>query len=115
MGLPVFVFGENDMVTPWAPLPRRLTAFLRNQFRISTILFAGRAFILPYRAPMNMCFGSPISVKQTSDKGELESETARVHDAYKAEMRKIYEENKGRFGYEDRKLIMISDKAEQER
>ena len=40
----------------------------------------------------------------------FDSEVERVHGLYKAELRRLYAENKAKFGYEDRELVFLCEK-----
>lgn len=111
--LPVFVFGELDAVSAVPMLPRPLAAWLQRTLRISSNIFLGRyRTFIPKRVPFNLCLGKPIAVDaEAAAAGEaaLEAEVKRVHAAYKEELRRLYEENKERFGYESRALVFACD------
>ena len=113
--LPVFVFGETDVVQPINLLPAWIQAWIQETFRMSTTGFIGRwNTFLPSRVPLNMVVGKPILVQhfnRKDDEAGFEAEVARVGGQYKDTVAKIYEENKARFGYEDRPLVFTGDKG----
>ena len=116
--LPVFTFGELEAVSAVQPLPRPITRFLQATLRISTTLFVGRyGTPIPRRVPFNMCFGRPIptSAPPAADADAdalLGAEVARVHAAYKAELRRLYLEQRERFGYGGRELVFVCEAME---
>jgi hypothetical protein len=56
-----------------------------------------------------MVVGRPISVTpmDETDAPASDAEVQRVHEAYREEIRRVYEDNKARFGYERRALVFI--------
>eukprot|EP00928_Gymnodinium_smaydae_P034489 TRINITY_DN24423_c0_g1_i1.p1 TRINITY_DN24423_c0_g1~~TRINITY_DN24423_c0_g1_i1.p1 ORF type:complete len:334 (+),score=40.52 TRINITY_DN24423_c0_g1_i1:42-1043(+) len=110
--LPMFVFGELDAVKALSPLPRQVAHFFQKRLRISTNMFAGRYLLMPHRVPFNLCVGSAVNVTQCTDETALEQEVARVHSAYKAELRALYEANKDRFGYGKRELVFVCEQSD---
>lgn len=114
--LPVFTFGELECVTAINALPSFLTRWVRSKFRMSTTVFLGRyCTFIPYRVPFNMVFGKEIAVKHCPEEGPAaDKEVARVHQEYKAELSRIYESNREKFGYGARKLIFTCEQLETE-
>jgi len=112
--LPVFTFGELECVTAVNALPAFLTKWVRNKFRMSTTVFLGRyCTFMPYRVPFNLVIGKEIGVKHIPEDGPAgDAEVARVHMEYKAELTRIYEANRERFGYGGRKLIFTCEQIE---
>lgn len=114
--LPMFVFGELDAVRPISPLPSSMARFLQKKLRMSTNIFLGRWLVMPFRVPFNLCVGRPVSVKQCTEEGsELDAEVARVHAEYKKELALLFEDNKSRFNYAQRKLVFVCEQAEEAR
>eukprot|EP00605_Chrysophyceae_sp_TOSAG23-4_P000030 GSChrysophyteH1.ASY1.ANO1.31.1 assembled CDS len=110
--LPVFTFGELDCVTPVNILPAAIASWIKKALRMSTTLFIGRYFtFIPLRVPFNLCIGKKIEIKTgiPDDGPELDAEIARVHQEYKAELRRLYETNKKRFGYLNRQLVFTCE------
>lgn len=109
--LPIFVFGELDTVSAIQPLPRRLADFCKKTLRFSTSIFVGRWHtFVPRRVPFNLCIGRPCVVQQLApEEAGFDAEVERVHAAYKAEIRAIYERYKLQFGYEQRELVFVED------
>ena len=66
--------------------------------------------ILPKRVPLNLCIGKPIPVRVAAEGLAFDSEVERVHALYKAELRRLYQENAAKFGYEDRELVFLCEK-----
>jgi len=109
--VPVFTFGELECVSAWSPWPTWVVDTLRRRFRTSTALFVGRwGTFLPRRVPLNMCIGAPIPVRKLAptEKGHDE-EVAVAYEAYRAAIAALYEENKEKFGYQDRALVFESE------
>ena len=77
--------------------PAGITKFLRDTFRMSTTAFCGRYGIMPYRAPLVMCFGQPIEVNQITPPANnrtskaFDTEVERCFELYKAGLREVYE------------------------
>mmetsp|Transcript_29629 Transcript_29629/g.80067 ORF Transcript_29629/g.80067 Transcript_29629/m.80067 type:complete len:332 (-) Transcript_29629:109-1104(-) len=104
--LPMFCFGELDIVTPVQVLPASAASFLQRTLRVSSTVFLGRwGLPLPTRTPLNMVVGRPVATRKCEVGAELDAEVERVHAAYKDELRRMFEDNKERFGYSDRKLL----------
>ena len=108
--LPMFVFGELDLVKAVNPLPKFAQKFCRKVLRMSTNIFVGRFGILPKRVPLNLCIGKPIPVRVAAEGLAFDSEVERVHGLYKAELRRLYKDNAAKFGYEDRELVFLCEK-----
>ena len=120
--LPVFVFGELDAVEAVRLLPKPLATWLKKTFRVSSNGFVGRyKSFIPRRVPFNMVVGKPIPTQAAFaahddvPAGVRDAEVARVHAAYKAELRRIYQENAAKFGYEGRELVLACERAEERR
>ncbi len=111
--LPVFTFGELEAVDAVNLLPSRITKWLQKRLRMSTTIFLGRFYsFIPYRVPFHMCIGRPVPVKWCPDgtpEAEIDAEVRRVHAAYKKELQAIYDANKAKYGYQDRKLVFACD------
>lgn len=105
--VPVFTFGELECVSAWSPWPTWVVDALRRRFRVSTALFVGRwGTFLPRRVPLNMCIGPPITVRRLAPTEEgYEEEVAVAYKAYRATIARLYEDNKEKFGYQDRALV----------
>ena len=115
--LPTFCFGELEAVSAVSPLPSGLAKWLQRRLRMSTTCFLGRwNLFLPRRVPFTLVLGKPIPTTQCADPSpELDAEVARVHAAYKAELRSIYEANRVACGYGNRKLVLMCERTEQEK
>jgi len=113
--LPTFCFGELDAVSAVPVLPSPIAKFIQQTFRMSSTFFVGRwGTFIPRRVPFNLVIGRPIATKQIADGPELDAEVTRVHEAFKAELRSIYESNKERFGYADRELVFTCEQRKGE-
>ena len=95
-----------------------LAAWLQRTMRISSNIFLGRYYtFIPSRVPFNMCIGKPVAVDPAAalafeaDPMAFEAEVRRVHAEYKQELRRLYEANKARFGYEERALVFACDEV----
>lgn len=108
--LPMFCFGELEAVRAVPMLPRPLAKLLQRKFRVSSTLFVGRwGTFVPCRTPYNLVIGRAIATKRCEGGHALDEEVTRVHAAYKVELKRIYEENKTRFGYADRELVFTCE------
>jgi len=112
--LPVFVFGELDAVSAVPTLPKPLAAWLKRTLRVSSNVFLGRYYsFMPQRVPFHMVLGKPIHVAANGagmPSDAFEAEVQRVHAAYKAELQRVYDEHRERFGYRHRALVFSCDK-----
>lgn len=114
--LPMFCFGELEAVRAVAILPPQAATFLKRQFRISSTVFVGRwGTFVPARTPFNLIVGKPVATKMCVGGPELEEEVARVHAAFKMELRNIFEANKKRFEYADRDLVFTCEQRKSTR
>ncbi|KAJ1452744.1 diacylglycerol acyltransferase, partial [Pelagophyceae sp. CCMP2097] len=106
--LPMFVFGELETLSAVRPLPEVVSKWLQKNFRISTTLFIGRFWLfVPRRVPFDLVVGKPITVTQRDAGAAFDVELEKVYLAYKAEMVLLFEENKQKFGYANRKLVLV--------
>lgn len=114
--LPVFCFGELDAVASVRFLPRALSDWLLRTWRMSSTGFLGRYYsFVPKRVPFNLCLGAPIATQQAKaaeSEAAFDAEVARVHVAYKAELKRLYGEYQERFGYEGRALVFACEAIE---
>ncbi|CAN0489004.1 unnamed protein product, partial [Laminaria digitata] len=119
--VPVYVFGANDVF--------RTSTFLRNarlalvkRLRVALPLFWGRFGLpIPIEVPLRVVFGAPLSFgnnsngsgakkKASTGKGELrevsDEELTEAHGAYMDALKRLFDENKAKFGYADRELCV---------
>merc|ERR1712071_468404 len=102
--------GELDIVSPVQLLPVSLAKFLQKTLRMSSTIFIGRwGLPFPRRVPLNLVIGRPVATQKCEDQSAVDQEVARVHAAYKDELCRIFEENKSKFGYSDRKLVFCCE------
>lgn len=103
--VPVLGFGENalyDQLSPKThPMVHRFQMFCLRVFKFTLPALHGRGVLnydiglMPYRRPLNIVVGKPISVDRsaTPDQAEID----RVHGLYVAELQKLWEAYKDEF------------------
>jgi len=78
---------------------------LSNYLRVSITLFWGRFFLpIPNRQPVCFLMGTPIEVKKNLKPSQQDIDE--LHSKFVAAMVSLFEENKGRFHWEHKKLII---------
>lgn len=103
--VPVVAFGENDLYDqldphkhPWLHGMQR---YFLKAWKFTLPLLHGRGIfnydvgLMPYRRPMNIVVGKPISVMQSANPDN--SEVNRLHDLYTEELQRIWERYKDEF------------------
>ncbi|XP_006890341.1 PREDICTED: 2-acylglycerol O-acyltransferase 1 [Elephantulus edwardii] len=112
--VPVFSFGENDLFkqvdNPKGSWLRKLQDNLQKVMGFALPLFHGRGIFqysfgfLPYRKPVHTVVGRPIHVEKTLQ--PTPEQVEELHQTYLEELRKLFEEHKGKYGIpEDKTLI----------
>jgi 1-acyl-sn-glycerol-3-phosphate acyltransferase len=106
--VPVFVFGEKWFYNVWNP-PKNVVAFFRKTLKIPIILFWGRFLWMPKKLPKEKAFGivygKPIPTTLNADPSDEDVQA--VHAQYVAEIERIFEQYKGRFGYDADETLVI--------
>ncbi|TKR72636.1 hypothetical protein L596_020053 [Steinernema carpocapsae] len=114
--VPVFSFGENDVYTQirnergsWI---RTVQTKIKEILGFSPVLFLGRGIfnysfgLLPYRKPINIVFGAPISVEKVED--PTREQVQELHEKYCEALTKLFDDNKTVYGIsEDKKLTIV--------
>jgi len=105
--VPAFVFGEEKVVRAVRPLPEFVTRVLEKRLRVSTTLWLGRwNNIAAFRVPMRLCLGRALDVGGGGG-ADGEALVERVFEAYKAELRAIFDFYKEEFGYAGTELGFV--------
>ncbi|ABN64944.2 diacylglycerol acyltransferase, partial [Scheffersomyces stipitis CBS 6054] len=114
--VPIFAFGEADIYKLTIPEPGSLgyafQQWMKKTFSFTVPFFSARGvFIydfgfLPFRNPINVCVGRPIHIPQVKTKMPPEL-LDHYHKLYVDELKRVYEENKCKYGYEDVELNII--------
>jgi 1-acyl-sn-glycerol-3-phosphate acyltransferase len=107
--VPVFTFGEKWLYNVWKP-SENAVSLARKVLKIPIILFWGRFLWLPKSLPKEKAFGvvygKPIPTSKIAEPSDEEVQA--VHALYVAEIERLFEQYKGRFGYDaDEKLVIL--------
>jgi hypothetical protein len=106
--VPTFVFGEKWFFNVWNP-PKSVISFFRKVLKIPIIVFWGRFMWMPKRLPegktFGVVYGKPIVTTQKDE--PTEADIRAVHALYVAEIERIFEQYKAKYGYDaDEKLVI---------
>jgi 1-acyl-sn-glycerol-3-phosphate acyltransferase len=106
--VPVFAFGEKWFFNVWNP-PKSVISLFRKTLKIPILLFWGRFLWMPKRLPegktFGVVYGKPIPTVQKDEPTEEDIRT--VHTLYVAEIERLFEQYKAKFGYDaDEKLVI---------
>ncbi len=106
--VPVYTFGENDcyniLATDETSIIRKLQLWVKENFGFTIPIFYARGLfnydfgLLPFRAPLHVVVGRPIHVKEQQENPE-QSLVDHYHELYVEELKRIYLENRDRYGY----------------
>ncbi|XP_033127049.1 2-acylglycerol O-acyltransferase 1-like [Anneissia japonica] len=113
--VPIYSFGETDIYdqveNPEGSFLRKLQRFLTTIMGFAPPIFHGRGIfnyifgIVPYRRPINTVVGKPIPVKQISK--PTEADIKAVHDKYKIELEKLFNDHKTKYGISSETKLKI--------
>ncbi|ETM53411.1 hypothetical protein F442_03241 [Phytophthora nicotianae P10297] len=106
--VPTFVFGEKWLYNKWTP-PKSVTDVFRKILGIPVLIFWGKFWWMP-KAPaegkrFGLVYGKPITTKHTPN--PTAEQVRAVHAKYVAEIKRIFEQYKAQFGYEDDETLAI--------
>lgn len=133
--VPTFAFGEADVYNIFRPnagsLGEKFQHWVKKKFLFTIPYFSARGVFLnfgliPYRCPINICMGRPIYVpaglcdqlikeNSTIPKSQKYKKPSQCipqniidhyHSLYVEELKRVYEQNKAKFGYSDVELII---------
>merc|ERR1712098_532704 len=112
--IPSFGFGEQHIFKmlngPEGSRMRRFQEWVKRKLTFSPVIFTGRGVfqylygLLPYRRPINVVIGQPISVNKVENPTNAEIEE--LHQKYVDALRKLYEDHNPVYGDEKVKLII---------
>ncbi|QLG70670.1 hypothetical protein HG535_0A06120 [Zygotorulaspora mrakii] len=113
---PVFAFGETDLYnivqTSEDSFSRKVQLWLKQNYGFTVPLFYARGMFnydfgfLPYRRAINVVIGKPIFVKEKIP-NPSEEELDYYHQRYMQELKKLYYDNRDRFGYSDKEINIV--------
>lgn len=113
--VPVLGFGENavyDQLSPQThPMVHRFQMFCLRVFKFTLPALHGRGVLnydiglMPYRRPLNIVVGKPISVDRSSAPDQAEID--RVHGLYVAELQKLWDAYKDEFAADRKSELEI--------
>ncbi|XP_045414829.1 2-acylglycerol O-acyltransferase 1 isoform X4 [Lemur catta] len=113
--VPVFSFGENELFkqvnNPEGSWLRTVQEKLQKIMGFTLPLFHARGVfqysfgLMPYRIPIHTVVGRPIPVHQTQHP-TLE-QIDELHQTYMEELRKLFEEHKGKYGIPEHKTLIF--------
>ncbi|CAD7694910.1 unnamed protein product [Ostreobium quekettii] len=102
--LPVYHFGNSRVLSIG---PRSLMNFCRR-LRISVGILVGRwGLPLPREVPIYMVVGRPVKVEKVGwDSPNFQEKVNELHEKFKKELQRLYEDNKADFGWAKRPLVI---------
>ncbi|TYZ58101.1 hypothetical protein PybrP1_006693 [[Pythium] brassicae (nom. inval.)] len=107
--VPTFVFGEKWFFNVWRP-SKGVVDFFRKVLKIPMIVFWGRFCWMPKRLPEGKAFGvvygKPIPTVQKDE--PTEEDIRAVHTLFVAEIERLFEQYKGRYGYDADETLVIT-------
>lgn len=113
--VPVYSFGENDLYDQIENPPGTWLRWFQTKITkiigISPPLFKGRGMlqynlgVLPYRRPINTVVGKPIDVVKNENPSD--EEVCKIHEIYMEELKKLFDEHKSKYGYENQELVFV--------
>ncbi|BAO38666.1 diacylglycerol O-acyltransferase 1 [Kluyveromyces marxianus] len=114
--VPVYGFGETScykiiQLNPESKL-RRFQTWVKSTFGFTIPVFFARGIfnydfgLLPYRHPINVVVGKPIHIKEKIEHPTIE-QIDHYHKQYIAELQRLFDEYKGKFGYGDKTLNIV--------
>jgi 1-acyl-sn-glycerol-3-phosphate acyltransferase len=109
--IPAYCFGLSDCYECVHAL-RPLQKFLHRKFRLGLPLFYALPYVLlPYRRQLTMVYGRPIDVPRVpaSEFGAKPdpADVDRVHKEYCDALQQLFDDHKGKYGFEDRELEIL--------
>lgn len=110
--VPVYVFGSSDLYYT-SRILYGLRRWLVRNLRICIPVYCGRLGFYTYPTPMgfplsvsqDIVFGTPLRFKQSATPSS--EEIMNAHEAFIAALAKLFDNEKERFGYADRKLEIL--------
>lgn len=113
--VPVFSFGENELFkqvsNPEGSLLRTVQDKLQKIMGFALPLFHARGVfqysfgLVPYRKPIHTVVGHPIPVHQTLN--PTREQVEELHQTYMEELRKLFEEHKGKYGIPEHHTLVF--------
>ncbi|MEJ1272073.1 hypothetical protein NN561_002921 [Cricetulus griseus] len=113
--VPVFSFGENELFeqvsNPEGSWLRTAQDRLQKLTGFALPLFYGRGIfqynfgIMPYRKPIHAIVGRPIPVQRTPN--PTPEQTEQLHQTYMEELRKLFDEHKGKYGIPEHQTLVF--------
>lgn len=102
--VPVYAFGETELYYHYQ-LAIGLRKWLVNKFSVAVPLISGQFGLMPYRTPVTLVFGEPISLKKNSHPSTFEVDAA--HELYINALVKLFNNHKASLGYGDKELVIL--------
>ncbi|XP_068400449.1 2-acylglycerol O-acyltransferase 1 isoform X2 [Eschrichtius robustus] len=113
--VPVFSFGENELFkqvsNPEGSWLRTVQEKLQKIMGFALPLFHARGIfqynfgLMPYRKPIHTVVGRPIPVHQTLH--PTPEQVEELHQTYMEELRKLFEEHKGKYGIPENETLIF--------
>lgn len=110
--VPCYIFGNTSLYRCWAGegipgLPRLLERFSRKVAGFATIAFWGRfGMPIPFRAPLLAVTGKAIPTHHLKCEEPTEEQLLQVQNQLIDDMQRLFEQYKGLYGWQDKKLII---------
>ncbi|GAV54989.1 hypothetical protein ZYGR_0AS03120 [Zygosaccharomyces rouxii] len=114
--VPTFAFGEADCYNIIQPKNgsfwRKFQLWMKNNVGFTVPIFYARGLfnydfgILPYRIPVTVVVGKPIFVEKRREE-PTDEELDYYHEIYTQELKKIFYENRDKYGFSDVELRIV--------
>jgi len=104
--VPSYVFGVVDLYET-SDLFHSAREWLRKRYGVCIPVYWGAVAFLPKRVPVELVLGEPLQVTCAKPGEPTDEEVSAAHAAYVTALQKLFEENKAKFGYADRKLTVL--------
>jgi hypothetical protein len=102
--VPVYAFGETSLYSH-SKLFLNFRKYLVKKFGVAIPFLWGEYGLMPYRTPVTLVFGTPISVNQNSH--PTNEEVNKYHGLFYESLEKLYEDYSPRFATKGQKLEMM--------
>eukprot|EP01028_Stygiella_incarcerata_P005347 TRINITY_DN2260_c0_g1_i1.p1 TRINITY_DN2260_c0_g1~~TRINITY_DN2260_c0_g1_i1.p1 ORF type:complete len:377 (+),score=67.00 TRINITY_DN2260_c0_g1_i1:151-1281(+) len=103
--IPVIAFGETSLYNALHWLLGELRIWIAKRTRISFPVFTGKFIVLPHRAPLSVVVGSPMEIPHIPH--PTDADVAKWHAKYIDALSKMFEEEKGTYGYPSAELEIL--------
>ncbi|AIN99536.1 diacylglycerol acyltransferase, putative [Leishmania panamensis] len=112
--VPLLCFGENNVLGLLQfPRIQRISLKLFG-FPFPIILFGRFGLPLPFRTPLTLVVGSPLTIPEDADENNSD-DVRRVSEAYFQSLKELFYRHRAGAGYPDMELVLLNEKEEAKR